>query len=77
MKRESPVRRSQSPIPQLKRVEQQKRDSRENTPLRAQSPIPNLRPVPKKGSPAPGKVSSDGPIISFMGVTTQHIRQDI
>ena len=76
MKRESPVRRSQSPIPQLKRVEQQKRDSRENTPLRAQSPIPNLRPVPKKGSPAPGKVSY-GPLLSFMGVTAQHIKQDI
>merc|ERR1711936_492003 len=58
VKRESPVRRSQSPIPQLKRVEQQKRDSRENTPLRAQSPIPNLRPVPKKGSPAPGKAKT-------------------
>merc|ERR1711997_1370371 len=58
VKRESPVRRSQSPIPQLRRVEQQKRDSRENTPLRAQSPIPNLRPVPKKGSPAPGKAKT-------------------
>merc|ERR1712141_251356 len=55
VKRESPVRRSQSPIPQLKRVT---RDSRENTPVRAQSPIPNLRPVPKKGSPAPGKAKT-------------------
>merc|ERR1739844_480199 len=56
VKRESPVRRSQSPIPQLKRVT---RDSRENTPVRAQSPIPNLRPVPKKGSPAPGKKETE------------------
>merc|ERR1712203_371697 len=55
VKRESPVRRSQSPIPQLKRVT---RDSRENTWVRAQSPIPNLRPVPKKGSPAPGKAKT-------------------
>jgi len=39
------MRRSQSPVPQLKRVEQQKRAE---SPARAQSPIPKLKPVPKK-----------------------------
>ena len=49
----APRSRSQSPIPDLKRVQRQ---PRAESPLRAQSPIPKLKAVPKKGSPAPEKV---------------------
>lgn len=56
VKESSPARsRSGSPIPQLKRVEQQKREESPFSP-RGQSPIPKLKPVPKKEA-VPEKVS--------------------